>query len=314
MIPKYTHIVLSGGGLSGIVYIGIYRLLKQYEVIKNVRYITGTSIGAFFAFIFCLDIDYEYIEEIFASSLCVDNPIVEFNPNNIFQLCSKNGMFRTEKFRNSIVKILKNKHNIEDITFSEYIRLTGIDIHIQTTCLNTYSSIDLCNDTFPEMSVITAVLASMSIPFIFEPVIYKEMVLVDGGCCANMNIYDILQCNYNKVLQIYLSTERIFTESELTGDFFAYTTAVMLTMLSSHTKKLVNENKDKFDILEITKSPLSFAKADFRDNIIYTTLKKSELDESIIFGYVELHQFFSSKGYLEQTLQEPPSYVPNQKQ
>ena len=30
----YTHIVLSGGGMTGLAYIGVYRYLIQYNLFK----------------------------------------------------------------------------------------------------------------------------------------------------------------------------------------------------------------------------------------------------------------------------------------
>lgn len=303
-IPPYTHLILSGGGMCGMVYIGIYRLFQQYDVLKNIHYITGTSIGSLFGFLFGMNIEYEYIESIFTSTLCVDNETTQFNPNHIFKLYKNNGLYSTERFRESITKCLNHKYGKDDITFSEYIKLTGIDIHIHATCLNTYSFIDLCNDTYPEMSVITAILASMSVPFLFEPVIYKNLVLVDGGCCANMQIYDILKNPYNKVLNIYLSTDTPFTKELLLSNFSIYSSAVMLTMITSHTKKILLENKDKMDIFEMSKNPISFMSVVFKNNFVYATLQKGELDECIIFGYSQMHDFFQSKGYLGQSLIE----------
>lgn len=310
-IPSYTHLILSGGGMCGMVYIGIYRLFQQYNVLKNVHYITGTSIGSLFAFLFGMNIEYEYIEKVFTSTLCVDNATTKFDPNNIFQLYKKNGLYSTERFRASITKFLKHKYGVDDITFAEYIKLTGIDIHIHATCLNTYSFIDLCNDKYPEMSVITAMLASMSVPFFFEPVIYKDLVLVDGGCCANMQLYDILKNPYNKILNIYLTTETPFTKDTLCSSFMAYSSAVMLTLITSHTKKLIVENKEKMDILELCENPLSFMNIEFKDSFIYATLEKCEFEECIIFGYTQMHNFFESKGYLSQTSKEPLLSVQN---
>lgn len=308
-IPPYTHLILSGGGMCGMVYIGIYRLFQQYNVLKNIHYITGTSIGSLFAFLFGMNIEYEFIEKVFTDTVCVDNETTQFDPNNIFHLYKKNGMYSTERFRSSIVKLLKHKYDVDDITFAEYIKLTGIDIHIHATCLNTYTFIDLCNDTYPEMSVITAMLASMSVPFFFEPVIYKDLVLVDGGCCANMQLYDILKNPYNKVLNIYLTTETPFTKDVLSSSFMAYSSAVMLTLITSHTKRIIVENKEKMDVLELCETPLSFMNIAFKKCFIYATLEKCELEECIIFGYVQMNNFFESKGYLSQTSKEHPSSV-----
>ncbi len=308
-LPYYTHLILGGGGLSGLVYIGIYRFFIEHNILKNIHYISGTSIGALFAFFIGFNIEYDYMEDVFMGrnehincGFCYKNDITEYNPNNILRIHSNMGMYSTERFRKYIVNFLKDKHNMEDITFSEYIKLTGIDIHIHTTSLNTYSSLDLCNDDFPEMSVVTAILASMSVPYLFEPVIYKDYVLVDGGCCANLQIYSISKNPSNKVLYITIGTDNTFTKEILTTNIMVYSESIMLTMITSHTKKIIEDYKTKIDILEIYKNPIPFMQLDFKDNMFYSLVEKAQLEESIVYGYQVIYEFFISKHYFEQTL------------
>jgi NTE family protein len=307
-IPYYTHLILGGGGFSGLIYIGIYRFFKEHNILKNIRYISGTSIGALFAFFIGLKIDYDYMEDAMMgrnkhinTGFCYKNETTEYNPSCILKLHTTMGMYSTERFRKYIVDFLKEKYEIEDITFSEYIKLTGIDIHIHTTCLNTYSPLDLCNDNFPEMSLITAVLASMSVPLIFQPVIYKEYVLVDGGCSANLQMYKIAKNLSNKVLYITIGTDITFTKELLTTNAITYSGSIMLSMIASHTKHIIDEYKNVFDILEISKNPIPFIQLNFEDNMFYSLIEKSQLEESIVYGYQSIYEFFISKRYFEQT-------------
>lgn len=300
MNTKFSHLILSGGGLSGLVYIGIYRFFKEHEVLKDVHYMTGTSIGALFIFLFGLNIDYDKIEGLYfgKDGVCQKSAMVEFNPCNLLNLRTNSGLYTTERFRPYIVDFLKEKYDIEDLSFSEYIKLTGIDIHISTTCLNTHSQLDLCNDTFPDMSVITAVLASMSVPILFEPVIYKDMVLVDGGCCTNLEIYNVVKNKSNKALYISLGTDTTFTNEQLQKDITLYGLSIMLAMITSNTKKLIEENKNKIDILQINNNPIPFLQGVFENNMFYTIIEKKLLEECIIFGYKQIYNYFELKHYL----------------
>jgi NTE family protein len=295
MNAKFTHLILSGGGLSGVVYIGIYRFLKEHNILKDIHYMTGTSIGALFIFLFGLNIDYERIEDFFMSveGVTTKSSLVEFDPNNIFKF--KNGIYSVERFRKYIVRFLEDK---EDITFNEYIKLTGVDLHISTTCLNTNSHLDLCNEAFPEMSVVTAVLASMSVPVLFEPVIYKDLVLVDGGCCANLEIYNVVKNKMNKILYISLVGDMCFTKEQLQNNILMYGASVMITMINSHTKKIIEDYKDAIDIIKMKDSPVPFLQGFFENNLFYTMIEKKQLEESIIYGYKEIHRHFTSKHYL----------------
>ena len=300
MKSKFSHLILGGGGLSGLVYIGVYRFFKEHEVLKDVHYMTGTSIGALFVFLFGLNIDYDKLEGVFMGNegVCHKSALVEFNPCNLLNLRANSGIYTTERFRPYIVDFLKDKYDIEDITFSEYIKLTGVDIHISTTCLNTHSHLDLCNDAFPDMSVITAVLASMSVPIIFQPVIYKDMVLVDGGCCANLEMYNVVKNKSNRVLYISLGTDVTFTNERLQNDITLYGLSVMLAMITSHTKKFIEDYKNKIDILQINNIPISFLQGFFENNMFYSIIEEKLLEECIIFGYKQLYNFFELKGFL----------------
>ena len=35
----YSHLILSGGGYSALVYIGVYRCLLQYKILKDIKHI-----------------------------------------------------------------------------------------------------------------------------------------------------------------------------------------------------------------------------------------------------------------------------------
>jgi predicted acylesterase/phospholipase RssA len=301
MKQKFSHLILTGGGLGGMAYIGIYRFFKEHNILKDVHYMTGISIGALFVFLFGLNIDYDKIENMFMckEGVCYKSALVEFNPANLLNIRANNGLYTTERFRPFIVAFLKDKYDIEDITFSEYIKLTGVDIHISSTCLNTHSHLDLCNDTFPEMSVITAILASMSIPVAFQPVIYKDMILVDGGCCDNLDIYNVVKNKLNKALYISLEPDITFTNEQLQNNFMLYGLSIMLSMItSSHTKKIIEDYKDQIDIIHLQKNPIQFIQGVFENDMFYAVIEKKQLEECIIFGYKYIHSHFELKSYL----------------
>ena len=42
------HLVLSGGGLLGISYIGLFKYFEENNTLNNLKTVTGCSIGAIF--------------------------------------------------------------------------------------------------------------------------------------------------------------------------------------------------------------------------------------------------------------------------
>lgn len=303
--PRYTHLVLSGGGMSGLVYIGIYRFLQQYRMLESIHYISGTSIGAVFGFIFGLRMEYQYVEELFLGTtnrggLCTDSPAIVFDPKAVFTFSEKQGLYTMERFRQYLTEWLQKKYQRDDMTFAEYMKITGVDFHVNVTCLNNYQSLDLCNQTHPEMSVITAILASMSVPLFFEPIVYKDCVMIDGGCCENLPISWIEHKPSHKVLAINLGIEEVFRKEDLLQNIGLYGYAILLSMITSHTKNTIREYKEKADILEINKNPIPFVQAFFEKEAIYTRVSREQVEEGILYGYHCIHTFFDSKGFFSQ--------------
>ena len=61
--PYITHLALSGGAMKGLCYMGVFRYLYIENLVNNLKFIHGTSIGSFFAIALALKIPIEYLEE-----------------------------------------------------------------------------------------------------------------------------------------------------------------------------------------------------------------------------------------------------------
>ena len=48
------NLVLSGGGLLGISYIGLFKYLEEHNRVKDIRTVTGCSAGSLFGTLFAL--------------------------------------------------------------------------------------------------------------------------------------------------------------------------------------------------------------------------------------------------------------------
>jgi predicted acylesterase/phospholipase RssA len=294
---EYTHLMMSGGAFYGYIYVGIYRFLKEYNLLKSIKYIYGTSIGAIATFLIALDIDYVFIEEILKTpdKYFKDPYFTELDPNNIFNLKNNFGFYNTHKLRKPLEDILEKVYTIRDITFSEFLKKTGKDIHINATCVNTGDSIDFCNENFPDMSVLTAIEASICIPFIFKPVQYKENLYIDGGTTNNLPLHLISNNISHKLLAINIT----YTNIKNIDNIYQYFFNVFSCLLKSTVSLEVYNHKNK-DILtifthDVPMQPLSVI---YKNNLFMIDYSKEEIDKAIMFGYTKLYIFFKEKGYL----------------
>ena len=61
---KITHLVLSGGGMRGVIFIGAIRYLYFENLHKNITHIAGTSIGSIIGLAVALKLTIQEMEEI----------------------------------------------------------------------------------------------------------------------------------------------------------------------------------------------------------------------------------------------------------
>lgn len=299
--PAYSHLVLSGGGFSGLVYIGAYRFLKQYKCLSSIKYLYGVSIGAMFSFFFGLDIDYESLEALFMGpgNIFEQDELVRYSPKDFLHFTHKKGAFHPTKIYKVLSYILQKLYHIQDITFSEYLKKTGKDLHIFSTCLNTHSLQDFCNETHPNMSILVAIEASSCIPFIFQPVEYEGKLYVDGACFSNCPLHTIPSSPVTKVLAINLGIHIDISTKELMSNLSTYIWSVFYSIFSSQQKVCIELYQDSYDILDMKEIPTPMVMVEYEKEYIRIAYPKEVVETAILYGYQELSRFFEKKGYLE---------------
>jgi predicted acylesterase/phospholipase RssA len=100
-----------------------------------------------------------------------------------------------------IKQLLKNMFNVEDITLLELYNLTKKEFIIIGTNFTNGIETAFSYKTHPNMSVITALRITISIPYMFTPVLYEGDYYVDGGITNN---FPINWCNQETTLGIYV--------------------------------------------------------------------------------------------------------------
>jgi predicted acylesterase/phospholipase RssA len=199
MEKKYDTICLSGGGVKGISFIGALEYIEEnkYIELQSINNFVGTSIGSMVSFFLSLDYTIQEIKE-FIMDFNFTKLIPEINIENILLL---HGVDTGEKIMLIVSHFLKEKYNMDDITFEEHQKLTNKKLTIIGTNF-TKSCEEVFNyELTPNMSVLTAIRISISIPIMFTPVHYNDNYYIDGGVVNN---FPLNQCNPNTTLGIYI--------------------------------------------------------------------------------------------------------------
>jgi NTE family protein len=171
-MEKYKiGLVLSGGGTRGFAHLGVIQALNDAGIYPDV--ISGTSAGAL------------------AGVLYADG----YTPNEILKLMNSGS--RLDFMRpalpregllqiGGVMKILKS--NLRARTFEEL----KIPLFVSATDLNNGKA-----EYFSEGDLFEPVMASASIPVLFQPVVINNICYVDGGVLDNLPLRPIEnKCNF----------------------------------------------------------------------------------------------------------------------
>ena len=72
------NLVLSGGSMKGLAYIGMIKCIEEYDIVKKIDNFVGTSIGA--CVCFCLMIGFTY--EMYRNTGTILKPLeIVWNPS-----------------------------------------------------------------------------------------------------------------------------------------------------------------------------------------------------------------------------------------
>lgn len=204
---KITNLVLSGGGIKGIIMIGALKALDDNKILNNIKSISMTSVGALIGVLYVMGYKIDELYE-FLSILDISK-MKSLKPG---KLLSHFGLDDGEKLLLVVEKMLEAKNFSPDITLNEFYEKTQITLNITGTCLNDKKVHYFSHKSHPEMKLKIAVRISTSVPLWFIPVEYEGNLYVDGGCMDNYPI-KIFKNELENTIGIYLASEKTNTKS-----------------------------------------------------------------------------------------------------
>lgn len=187
----YDSLVLSGGGFSGLSYIGVLYYLEENNLIEPINNFYGCSIGS----IFCLLIIIGYTAkelDIFFNKLDISN-FLNIDISNLF---SNYGIKNTNDFIEILKSLMEFKNINCDITFEEIFLKYNKKITIVATCLNTMNAIYLSHLNYPNLTIIESIKMSICVPLLFIPIKMNDNYYIDGGIYDN---YPMHLCKKNSI-------------------------------------------------------------------------------------------------------------------
>jgi len=166
-------VVLSGGGARGAAHLGVLAALEELKI--KISAISGVSAGAIAGALYAAGL----------SPLAILNVLKSqsyFGISNIAWL--KDGIFSMEKLKKTLAELIKTD-DFGNLKIRLFINATDISTGLPVS--------------FSEGILYDIIIASASVPIIFEPVIYGNYQLLDGGILDNLPV-DPLVGKYDLII------------------------------------------------------------------------------------------------------------------
>ena len=205
---QYKYLVMKGGGIRGIAYAGALEVLENRHITPGIEKVAGTSVGAIVGTLFCMGYKAREID-----TIMLGLHIQSFNDGHWFfiggekRMRKKFGWFRGEKLEKWLGKLILEKTGNENTTFLQLHQLAlknqdYKDFYVTASNLSKQRLEVFSWETYPNLSIKTAVRASASIPLYYRAVFIDSdghvadepmdtgnyNVFVDGGLLNNFPI------------------------------------------------------------------------------------------------------------------------------
>ena len=221
MNNKKICLVLDGGGAKGAYHIGVFKALKELNIIEYINAISGASVGALNACLFPIyNLNSKIVENIWINE--VEDKILTLNPNKVI-----NSFFNIRKnYIKKVVFDLLDDDNILLIPFINFLSASSVfsrdgikeimdkylqeeiikKINIYVSCTNVYNFkphyFKLNNYSLKTIKKI--LLASSAIPALFPPENIKGKLYIDGGISDNSPVKALKNYEFTDIIIVHL--------------------------------------------------------------------------------------------------------------
>lgn len=222
---KKLGLVLGGGGARGSYQVGVLKALMEYDLLKGVKVVAGTSIGAVNTCLVMEKLNYDEMLAFWS----------EINNETLYRLdlkgregINKYGLFDQKAMFDTLAK-LQSKEALWESDIRGFAVATKLnEIKAKEPTLESVA-INLNESSDPHL----AVLASTSIPVVFTPTEIDGHNYVDGGILNNLPVNVALENECDIIIAIGLTSYK-FDKYDLSNKLllnFSPVKRISLTLL-----------------------------------------------------------------------------------
>lgn len=178
-------LILSGGGTLGQVHLGVVDYLEEKNMLQHIDCFAANSVGAVLALFLSVGYKTSELVALFTKFNLQDVLDGSFDLNRIGMAWGIEDGLLLDAF---IINTVAEKGFPARITFDELFVKTGKELLIVTTNVNTMRPHYFGTRYTPDIAVVDAVRASISIPVLITPKYIDGIPYWDGFLCDNFPI------------------------------------------------------------------------------------------------------------------------------
>jgi predicted acylesterase/phospholipase RssA len=315
-----THLVLSGGGMRGVIYIGAIRYLYIENLHQKITHIAANSIGSFVALCITFKLTIEEIEEIIYNSKD-DKELCNIPTKNYYRIISKLGLSSISHFMEHLKKRLRIKYAggeggegdeadgggggdaadaISQMTFKEVSQRFGVNLYFSTTNINRCENRIFSIEDTPDVCVFTACEASMAIPLLFTPIVIDDEYYYDGAFTNNFPIKIFSHISKENIIAMLLYKERaeyVPTKTKINIFYILQQICKMFEILRVNQVTINELNADDKDYYFMPKN----INMKYSMNVIVNRrgvrldLSAEQIDEMILHGFSCMAEYIDKR-------------------
>lgn len=274
-------LVISGGGVKGIVFIGVFKYLEELNRRLDIKKIYGVSVGCIIGFLYAIGYTpKEMEEEIFKMD------IKSLQSIRLKTFIKNYGMDSGKRIMKWLEELVERKGYKRTITFRQLFKLRGIELNIGCTNLNKYKDVFFNKDVSPNLRVIRAIRMSIGIPLVFSTVKYKGEIYVDGGVINSYPIKNVGKTDNILGLKILLNNELkdlVDEKIESMGDYLYHVFYCYMLQKETFTTLSLEYSENTIFINPGKIHPINF------------NLNDKDKGDLIECGYLAAKEYFTKK-------------------
>lgn len=185
----FENLVIEGGGAKGVCIGGTLKALHKHGILQNIKRYAGTSAGALIAALLAVGYTHDELNKLLLEFHMPDLLDDSFGiTRDLYRLYKEFGYHKGDYLLQYVRNLIKNKLGNPNATFQDLYDKNGKDLVLVATNITKDKPVYFSRYLTPNIPISLIIRASMSLPFIYKPVIINDDIYCDGGISNNYPI------------------------------------------------------------------------------------------------------------------------------